>query len=177
MDDPSVPVYVGLGSNLGDRAGHLARAVEMLAALPRTTVARVSSLYETKPWGLAGQPDFLNAVALLETALDPRSLLLHALAIESRLGRVRTVRWGPRTVDIDLLVYDHLTLRDPELTLPHPRMLQRAFVLVPLAEIAPGLVVAGRTVADHLAALGDVGDEVRPAGALPEGGRRSLPGL
>ena len=164
-------MFVGLGSNLGDRAAYLRRAVEALEGLPRTSVVRVSSVYETRPWGLVDQPDFLNQVAELRTSLGPVELLRSALAIEDRLGRQRTVRWGPRTVDIDLLLYDDLVMDTPELTLPHPRMLQRAFVLVPLAELEPQLQVAGRTVADHLHALGDWRRDVRRVGgaACPPG--------
>ena len=122
---------------------------------------RLSSLYETRPWGLEDQPHFYNQVAELSTQLAPLQLLHRALAIEARLGRQRTVRWGPRTVDIDLLLYDDLQMQGPELTLPHPRMWERAFVLVPLAELAPELRVAGRTIAEHLAALGDTSRDVR----------------
>lgn len=139
----------------------MAEAVRELARLPATRVVRLSSLYETRPWGLANQPDFYNQVAELSTQLAPLELLRHALAIEARLGRQRAVRWGPRTVDIDLLLYDDLQVQTPELTLPHPRMLQRAFVLVPLAELAPQLRVAGRTIAEHLAALGETSRDVR----------------
>lgn len=161
-----VRVYLGLGSNLGDRAAYLRQAVDALARLPGTRVVQLSSLYETRPWGLADQPEFYNLVVELETSLPAEELLRQALAIEAALGRVRTVRYGPRTIDIDVLVYGEHTLDTPELTLPHPRMLHRAFVLVPLAEIAPGLVVAGRTVRKHLQALGDVSTDVRLIGRL-----------
>ena len=164
---PSHRVFVALGSNLGDRAALLACAVRELGRLPETRIVRLSSLYETRPWGLENQPDFYNQVVELRTQLGPRELLHEALAIEARLGRRRTVRWGPRTADIDLLVYDDLQMDTPELTLPHPRMLERAFVLVPLAEIAPQLRVAGRTIAEHLAALGDTSRDVRKVADPP----------
>ena len=157
---PSQQVYVGLGSNLGDRAAMLAAAVAELAGLPATRVVRLSSIYRTTPWGLREQPDFYNQVAELSTGLGPHELLEAALAIEARLGRRREVRWGPRTIDIDLLLYGEVALATPQLTLPHPRMLERAFVLVPLAELAPNLTIAGRTVAEHLAALGDTSADV-----------------
>ncbi|MEW6045512.1 MAG: 2-amino-4-hydroxy-6-hydroxymethyldihydropteridine diphosphokinase, partial [Bacillota bacterium] len=119
------------------------------------------------PWGLEDQPWFYNLVAELSTSLPPHELLRHVLSVEASLGRQRTVRWGPRTVDIDVLLYDSLALDTPELTVPHPRILRRAFVLVPLAELAPEFVVGGRTVREHLRALGDVSGEVRLLGPLP----------
>ena len=167
MSSSPVEAYVSLGSNLGDREGWLRAAASSLARLPATRLTRISSLYETRPWGLTDQPDFLNAAACLLTSLEPLQLLRQAQAVEAQLGRLRTVRWGPRTVDIDLLVYDDLRMATPELTLPHPRMLERAFVLVPLAEIAPELRVDGRTVREHLARLGDVAADVRRVGTFP----------
>lgn len=161
-----VRVYLGLGSNLGDRAAYLRQAVDALGRLPGTRVLRLSSLYETRPWGLAEQPHYYNLVVELETSLAADELLRQALAIEAALGRVRTVRFGPRTIDIDVLLYGDQTFDTPELTVPHPRMLQRAFVLVPLAELAPDLVVAGHTVQEHLQALGDVSADVRLVGRL-----------
>lgn len=168
--------YVSLGSNLGDREGWLRAAAGCLARLPATRLTRISSLYETRPWGFTDQPDFLNAAACLLTSLDPLQLLRHTQAVEAELGRLRTVRWGPRTVDIDLLVYDDLPMATPELTLPHPRMLERAFVLVPLAEIAPELRVNGRTVREHLARLGDVAADVRRVGTFPMPAPEQPPG-
>lgn len=159
--------YVSLGSNQGDREGWLRAAASALARLPSTRLTRISSLYETRPWGLVDQPDFLNLAACLLTSLEPLELLRQTQAIEAQLGRVRTVRWGPRTVDIDLLVYDQLQMATPELTLPHPRMLERAFVLVPLSEIAPDLEVGGRSVREHLARLGDVSADVRKVADFP----------
>ncbi|OPZ87768.1 MAG: Bifunctional folate synthesis protein [bacterium ADurb.Bin429] len=146
-------VYLSLGSNLGDRAGYLREAVARLGALPETQVTAQSRVIETPPWGVTDQPAFLNMAAALETALAPEALLAAVKAIETDLGRVRTEHWGPRTVDIDILIYEGETRDTPTLRLPHPYLTQRRFVLEPLAEIAPDLVVAGKTVREWLAAL------------------------
>lgn len=124
---------IGIGSNIGDAAANVRIAMEQLGDLG--TVARQSSLYRTKPWGKLDQPDFVNAAALLETRLDPRALLRALKEIEQRLGRGSAERWGPRTIDLDLLAYDDLVIDEPDLHVPHPMLSQRAFVLVPLAEI------------------------------------------
>lgn len=134
---------LGLGANLGEREDTLARAVESIGALPRTTVTRVSSLYETAPVGYTDQPDFLNIVVELDTTLSPHALLGGCLGIEAALGRRRTFRNAPRVVDIDLLRYDDQTCEDADLVLPHPRMEERAFVLAPLAELFPDKTVGG----------------------------------
>lgn len=143
--------YLSLGSNLGDRLGYLAAAIHKLQA-PHTSVTRTSSIYETAPWGKLDQPAFLNMAAAVETKLDPYELLRHILSVEQALGRVRVERWGPRTVDIDLLLYGQERLATADLEVPHPRMAERAFVLVPLLEIAPDLPYR-----DALAALPDAG--------------------
>lgn len=130
--------YLSLGSNLGDRPGYLAGAVRGLEAA-HTHVLRVSSVYETAPWGKTDQPAFLNMAVAIETILSPHELLRHILSVEQSLGRVRMERWGPRTVDIDLLLFGQERLASPDLEVPHPRMAERAFVLVPLLEIAPHL--------------------------------------
>ncbi len=149
-------ICLGLGSNVGDREGNIRAAVAKLAAWPGLAVTRVSSLYETAPVGYTDQPDFLNAVACVETSLSPQELLTACLAVEKDLGRERKVRWGPRTIDIDVLLYDEVTLATPELTLPHPRLHERAFVLVPLAELAPDMpVCAGKTAGELAAACAD----------------------
>ena len=128
---------VALGTNLGDREQQLSAALEALCALPGTQVLRVSGVYETKPVGYTEQPRFLNAVTEIETALSPHALLGACLGIEAAMGRVRMFRNGPRVVDLDILVYDGVTCTEDELTLPHPRMGERAFVLVPLADLYP----------------------------------------
>jgi 2-amino-4-hydroxy-6-hydroxymethyldihydropteridine diphosphokinase len=139
-------VYVGLGSNLGDREGTLRRAVDHLAAEPGIDVLRVSRFLETDPVGYLDQPRFVNAVAELETDLPPRTVLDRLLEIERRLGRRREpgARYGPRTIDLDLLLYGETVLDGPGLTVPHPRLHERRFVLEPLAELDPGLLVPGR---------------------------------
>ena len=131
--------YVGLGANLGDRDASIRRAAELVGA------RRVSTVRETEPWGYADQPRFLNAVAELETDEAPRALLDRLLEVERALGRTREgPRYGPRTIDLDLLLYGDLELDEPGLTVPHPRLHERLFVLEPLAELAPELVVPGR---------------------------------
>lgn len=157
MSASVVTAYVALGSNLGDRHAHLDAALAALAALPATRLLARSARYETAPLGPAGQQHYLNAAAALSTTLAPHALLDACLAIEQARGRVRRERWGPRTLDLDILIYGELTLNDDRLTLPHPAMLERAFVLAPLAELAPELVFAGRTLAQHLAALDQSG--------------------
>jgi len=137
--------YVGLGSNLGDRERTLRRALEALDADPELQLVAVSTLRETEPVGYLDQPRFLNGVAAIETELPPRALLDRLLAVEQRFGRRRqgVPRGGPRTVDLDLLLYGQDVVREPGLQIPHPRLQERAFVLEPLAELAPGLVVPG----------------------------------
>jgi 2-amino-4-hydroxy-6-hydroxymethyldihydropteridine diphosphokinase len=141
--------YVGLGSNLGDRAALIARAADLIGA------ARLSAVIETEPWGLVDQPPFLNAVAEVETALSARQLLDHLLDVERRLGRERVgPRWGPRTIDLDLLLYGDEQIDEPGLVVPHPHLLERRFALEPLAELVPTRILPGNgTVQDALAGL------------------------
>lgn len=142
--------FIALGGNLGDPRAAMRLALDRIDADRDTAVVGVSSLYRTPPWGKTDQPDFLNAVAGVETRLSPRGLLDLCLSTEEALRRVRGERWGPRTIDLDLLCYDDAAIAEPGLEVPHPRLTERAFVLVPLAEIAPGLIVKGRTVAEWL---------------------------
>lgn len=141
--------YVGLGSNLGDSEQLIRRAAELIGA------QRLSSIIETAPWGYENQPNFLNAVAELDTALTPRQLLDHLLDVERRLGRERIGhRWGPRTIDLDLLLYGDETVDEPGLVVPHPRLLEREFALRPLAELVPAHRIPGSgTVHEALAGL------------------------
>lgn len=133
--------WLSLGSNLGDRAAHLAAAIEALRAISGIEVEAVSSLYETPPWGDEDQGPFLNAALEIRTSLEPMALLDAVKAIEARLGRAETRRWGPRVIDIDIVHMAGVSMATPRLTLPHPHWRERAFVLVPLAEIAPELVI------------------------------------
>ena len=152
--------YVALGSNLGDSRKQVLDAIAVLAGLPDTRVLQRSSLYLTPPWGVLEQPQFINAVVELDTGLSPRSLLQALLSIERAAGRVRAERNGPRTLDLDLLHVDGVRLDFPELTLPHPRMAERAFVLLPLGDVAPGLSLPGLgTVAELLAGIDPAGCE------------------
>lgn len=146
------PAYLGLGSNLGDRAQHLADAIRLLRSRPGIRVTAISPVYDTKPVGVVGQPNYLNLVAGIETDLPPAQLLTACQEMENTLGRTREVRWGPRTLDIDILCYGDLVSLSPELTLPHPRLAERAFVLVPLAVLAPRLLVRGKTIPELAAA-------------------------
>ena len=150
--------YVALGANLGDPKATVLAAFAALANLPESRIARCSSLYRTAPVGILSQPDFVNAVALLETTLAPEALLDALLDIEARFGRIRRERNGPRTLDLDLLLYDDIELDLPRLTLPHPRLHLRAFVLLPLAEVAPDLAIPRRgSVAAWLPAVANQG--------------------
>ena len=145
--------YVGLGANLGDREAMLRRALELLGAEEGVEVVAVSTLLDTEPVGFADQPRFLNGAAAVETELEPRELLERLLAVERALGRERTgPRFGPRTVDLDLLVYGDRVVDEPGLTVPHPRLAERRFALEPLAELDPKLALPdGRRVVDLLA--------------------------
>ncbi|NLH49896.1 MAG: 2-amino-4-hydroxy-6-hydroxymethyldihydropteridine diphosphokinase [Myxococcales bacterium] len=135
---------IGIGSSLGDRVATVRAALEDLDRLPSTRLLRASRLYESEPVGGVALRRFINACAVLETALPPRELLAALLAVEARHHRERAARWADRTLDLDLLLYDELALDDPRLTLPHPEMADRAFVLIPLAEIAPDWRHPGR---------------------------------
>jgi 2-amino-4-hydroxy-6-hydroxymethyldihydropteridine diphosphokinase len=132
--------YLGIGSNLGDRLGHLQAAVDGLAAADGIVVAAVSAVYETEPVGGPAQPDYLNAVVVVDTTLTPRGLLEAGQRLEEAAGRVRRERWGPRTLDVDLLAFGDLEIDEPDLQVPHPRWREREFVLAPLADVGyPGV--------------------------------------
>lgn len=150
-------VYLSLGSNLGERCDYLRRAITMLDE--HYTIVAVSSVYETAAWGKTDQPDFLNLVLALETPADPFTLLDTIQAIETELGRVRRERWGERTIDIDILFFGDQVIDQPRLSVPHPRLWERAFVLRPLYEIAPTLSFRGRSIQQALADL--PGQDVR----------------
>ncbi len=162
-----IEAFVALGANLGDRAASLDESLQLIRSLGE--IVRVSSTYETEPVGLADQPLFLNAVAQISTGLTARHLLNHLLEIEQRLGRTRTVRNGPRLIDLDLLLYGSFVIAEPGLDVPHPRLSQRRFVLAPLAEIAPELVhpVLGLTMAKLFSQLPQ-GEWVRVCPQVPD---------
>ena len=147
--------YLGLGANLGDRPANLRRAITLLEESHECRVTARSSVYETKPVGVTDQPDFVNAVIEIETSLAPLDLLNLCKSIENEMGRVRTNKWGPRVIDVDILVYGDTTVREDDLVVPHAEMVGRAFVLVPLAEIAPDVEVAPGVTAREAAARVD----------------------
>ena len=154
----AVTCYLGLGSNIGDRGANLAEAVQRLAQIPAVEIVRTSAIYETAPVGPRDQPDFFNQVAQTDVTCTPRRLLALIQGIEQKMGRVRRRRWGERVIDIDILLYGDAMIQEPDLQIPHPQMLARQFVLVPLAEIAPELVLPnGRRAAD----AADAGARVR----------------
>lgn len=151
--------YVGLGSNLANPPVQIESGLRAIAALPRSRLSARSRLYRSAPWGRRDQPEFVNAVASLDTALGPRELLDALLAIERSAGRERGAgRWGPRTLDLDILAYADVQCDEPGLHLPHPHAHERAFVLLPLAEIAPDLLIPGHGTVVDLASRLDSGD-------------------
>ena len=156
--------FIGLGGNLGDPQAAMRDALHRLDASPDLSVVAVSSLYRTPPWGKLDQPDFLNAVVEVATTLEPRTLLDLCLATESQLKRVRSERWGPRLIDMDVLWFDDRRVDEAGLQVPHPRMTERAFVMVPLAEIAPDLSLAGSTAAEVAAGLDTSGIAIAASG-------------
>jgi len=155
-----VTAYLGLGANLGNPQETMKQALKELAAQPTIEVVAVSSLYQTAPVGMTDQPNFLNAVAAIQTTLTPQALLTYILQLEQQLGRVRKVRWGPRTIDLDILAYGNEKINHMNLTIPHAHLGERAFALVPLAEIAPDLRLPGEseTVREKAARLANHGN-------------------
>jgi len=155
---------LGFGGNLGDVRATLERAVTALCDGREVKLVARSSDYRTPPWGVANQPPFINLAIMVETALTPRALLDHALAVEAMFGRDRSKerRWGPRILDIDIIAFDALEIEEAGLTLPHPRLFERAFVLAPLAEIAPHRKIKGITIAEAFARLDPSGIEKLP---------------
>jgi 2-amino-4-hydroxy-6-hydroxymethyldihydropteridine diphosphokinase len=155
---------IALGGNVGDVRATFKKAITNIRGMTQAALLARSSDYSTTPWGDERQANFINACIEIETSLDPHALLFTLQKVEARFGRerARERRFGPRTLDLDLLAYDDVILQKPELTLPHPRLFERAFVLVPLAEIAPGRVIGGRSVASALAELSTEGIERLP---------------
>jgi 2-amino-4-hydroxy-6-hydroxymethyldihydropteridine diphosphokinase len=156
--------FVALGGNVGDVRSSFDKAIALLCDGAAARLKARSADYRTPPWGITDQPAFINAVIVVATSLAPHDLFARALKVERALGRDRSRehRWGPRTIDIDLLAYEDVVLHDADLTLPHPRLFERAFVLVPLAEIAPDRVIAGIRVRDALARIDASGIEKLP---------------
>jgi 2-amino-4-hydroxy-6-hydroxymethyldihydropteridine diphosphokinase len=157
---PEVEIGLGLGGNVGDSLATIRAAVDALQSRGIATVDAMSSIYRTAPWGGVPQPDYANACAIGRTRLAPLPLLDAIKQLERDLGRVETVRWGPRVIDIDILYYGDVALQDERLVLPHRDLLNRAFVLIPLAEIAPDRLIGGQRVADAARAVAS--DDVRP---------------
>jgi len=155
---------IALGGNVGDVRGTFGKAIAHICGMAQATLLARSFDYRTPPWGEQAQAPFVNACIEIETSLDPHALLFTLQKIEKRFGRDRAkeLRWGPRTLDLDLLAYDEAVINQPDLTLPHPRMFERAFVLVPLAEIAPDRIIAGRSVAAALSQVPTEGIERLP---------------
>lgn len=161
--------FIGLGSNMGEREENLRQAVRALDATPGVGVVQVSSIYETEPVGGPAQPDYLNAVAEISTMLGPRALFEALMTIEHALGRDRAhedEHWGPRVIDLDLLSIGDLVVSDPDLEIPHPRLAERAFVLVPFSEIAPSIQIPGLGKVHDLEARLLVTHTVKPVGAI-----------
>jgi 2-amino-4-hydroxy-6-hydroxymethyldihydropteridine diphosphokinase len=154
-----VEIGLGLGSNIGGGPANIATALRLLEERGAIELGAVSSIYRTRPWGYLAQAPFANACALARTKLDPAALLAAVKKLEADMGRKRTIRWGPRLIDIDILFYGDAPLSTPDLVLPHKELFNRAFVLVPLAEIAPRLVLGGRSVAEAAAKLAGEGIE------------------
>jgi 2-amino-4-hydroxy-6-hydroxymethyldihydropteridine diphosphokinase len=152
---PLTGIGLGLGSNIGDKSANIARALELLEERGIVKLTAVSSIYRTKPWGYVEQDFFANACALGQTCLPPLDLLTAVNAIENDMGRQKSVRWGPRLIDVDILFHGDATFEHAQLNLPHKDLFERAFVLVPLAEIAPGLVISGRSIATAAARFAD----------------------
>lgn len=152
---------LAFGSNLGDSQGMIQRAIHALDMMRAIDVVAVSSFYRTQPWGVEAQPDFINASAIVKTSFSPEELLTACKDLERALGRVPGERWGPRLIDIDVLWIEGVVRQTDNLTVPHPRMTQRAFVLVPLLEIAPDLVVDNRTIEEWVASLGKDRDGIQ----------------
>jgi len=157
VSDRKVTACIALGANIGEPVRQIEAGFAAIAALPETALVARSSLYRTAPVGYADQPDFINAVALIETTLSPADLLKALLAIERAHGRVREFPNAPRTLDLDIVLYGDLVVHEPGLSIPHPRMLERAFVMVPLAEVAPAAVIPGHGPVADLARKVEVG--------------------
>jgi len=175
--EAGVVAALGLGGNVGDVGSAFVEAIALLGSASGVGLAALSSVYRTPPWGKLDQPDFLNLATLVETTLPARALLTLCLDVERGLGRERRERWGPRLIDIDILTYGEATIDEPDLKAPHPRLIERAFALAPLAEIAPRLKVGGRTVADWLTRVDRAGIEIDVAASAKLAAGRAARGV
>lgn len=146
--------YLGLGTNLGDRVNNLKKAIQLIKNFKDTKIIKISKIYETEPWGYTSQDSFLNLCIEIETDLSPFELLEECQKVEKILKRERYFRWGPRTIDVDILIYDDIFINDKDLTIPHPRIHERAFVLVPLKDLNENLVIKGKTVVEWIEIVG-----------------------
>lgn len=153
LNSSEVSALIGLGGNVGDVCASMQLAIDALQSHEHCRVVKVSKIYKTPPWGITDQDWFFNACADVKTMLEPEALLDVLLGIERSQGRVRDVRWGPRTLDLDLLVFGDAKIETKRLTVPHPRMAERAFVVFPMMDIAPHRIVLGRTIAEYAVAL------------------------
>ncbi|MGM0370282.1 MAG: 2-amino-4-hydroxy-6-hydroxymethyldihydropteridine diphosphokinase [Bacillota bacterium] len=152
-------VYLGLGTNIGAKEKNLRKAVNLLKQTPGLKLIQVSSIYETAPWGYEEQNNFLNLCLELKTELEPQELLTVCQKVENDLGRVRNKKWGPRIIDVDILTYDDLKINTPKLIIPHPRIKERAFVLVPLQDLNTNLLIDGHRIEEYLAEISTAGIE------------------
>lgn len=147
--------YLGLGSNMGDRQSYLKQACKMLNKHEQISILKISKIYETKAWGYIQQEDFLNICVEVDTLLKPMELLEVCQQIEEKLNRVRTIRWGPRTIDVDILFFNHIISKDEKLILPHPRIKERAFVIIPLMDLNSNLIIEDKSIAYYFSELSE----------------------
>lgn len=152
-------VFIGIGTNIGDRKDNLNKAIKLLGENEKTLIKKVSSIYETAPVGYLDQAAFLNIVAEIETILDPFELMAFTASIEKAMGRERLIKWGPRIIDLDILLYENQVVKTENLIIPHPRIRERAFVLIPLMEIAPEILLNGLPIEKYINAI--EGQEVK----------------
>ncbi len=154
-------VYLGLGSNIGDRLGYLKKAMALIKNFHETELIKISKVYETEPWGYTEQDDYLNLCLEIKTTLSPYKLLTNCQEVEKNLRRERKIKWGPRTIDIDILLYDDLVLEEDDLIIPHPRIQERAFILIPLRDLNNKLMIKGKKLEEWIEIVGE--DGVRPS--------------
>ncbi|AZR73418.1 2-amino-4-hydroxy-6-hydroxymethyldihydropteridine diphosphokinase [Anoxybacter fermentans] len=149
--------YLGLGTNMGDKIANLKKAVELIKNFDNTKIVKISKVYETEPWGYINQENFLNLCLKIDTDLSPYQLLAECQRVENELKRKRLIKWGPRTIDVDILLYDGVICNDEKLIIPHPRIHERAFVLIPLRDINERLIIKGKNVKEWIEIVGEEG--------------------